>query len=220
MDMESQLELEKTYLADLGFTPEIENLTLGMIIRRCNELKNKSKTTTTTTTTANLKQINSLEIIRNYFILNGLPDRTISNMDKAQEIAPNVFLGPAKVASSIDSLKHYEITHILSIAIEYPASLKQFSNKNAGLPDIVEIDQYITKEWLDECYEFIHNGLLENRNKVLIHCQYGKTRSAIVAVYYLAKLNKISIQEAYDSIKQKRDIFIPIEILQMLENFI
>ena len=31
--MESQLELEKTYLADLGFTPEIENLTLDFVLR-------------------------------------------------------------------------------------------------------------------------------------------------------------------------------------------
>lgn len=43
-------------------------------------------------------------------------------MDKAQEIAPNAFLGPAKIASSIDSFTHYKITHVLSIAMEYPAS--------------------------------------------------------------------------------------------------
>jgi predicted protein tyrosine phosphatase len=219
MDVESKLELEKIYLADLGFTSEIENLTLGIIIRRCNELTNQYKTKHTTTT-PNLKYNNSLEIIRNYFILNGLPYRTISNMDKAQEIAPNVFLGPAKVASSIDSLTHYKITHVLSIALEYLASFEQFINKNAGLPDIVEIDQYISKEWLDDCYEFISNALIDNRNKVLIHCQYGKTRSGIVAVYYLAKLSKISILKAYENIKQVRDIFIPLEILQMLENFI
>ena len=142
-------------------------------------------------------------------------------MDYATQILPNIYIGTAKFASSIEQVKHRGITHILSIASEYPVkySETQFISMNAGLPDILEIREFITNEWLNNCYKFIEQCMASG-GIILIHCQYGKTRSAIIAVYYLAKSENISILEAYEKIKQKRDIFIPIEILQMLENFI
>lgn len=205
--MTSEIIIE--YLEYIGLSPNQENITLSMIIKQCKKLKREHN------------EYSMLDKICNYFIINGISDITISNMDKAHEIAPNVFIGPVKIATNLEQLKKYGITHIVSIASEYPATFPQFINKNIGLPDIMEIEQFITIDWLDECFNFINNAILDNNsNKVLIHCQYGKTRSAIVAVYYLAKLKHIKIIEAYDTIQQKRDIYIPPKILHLLEELL
>ena len=204
------IELTNQYLSNIGYSITDYNLTLGLIVKRCIQLKRENKN--------NIEYFELLDKIRNYFMVNGI--QLFSKMDDAQEISANVYLGSVKMAYDLEKLLKYKITHILSIAEEFPTKFNNFTNKNAGLPDILEISKFITKDWLDECYNFINSSKQDNvENKVFIHCQYGKTRSAIVAVYYVSKTENISILEAYEKIKEKRDITIPYEILSQISTY-
>lgn len=202
------------YLELLGISILEDDISYGLINKKCTILKHKLKIQN------NKIMYARIDDAQNY-LLNLDNNVFWSNMDNATQILSNIYLGSARFASSLEQLKHYGITHILSIASEYPIKYQQsqFVSMNAGIPDILEIEEFITNEWVNNCYKFIEQCMAYG-GIILIHCQYGKTRSAIIAVYYLAKSENISILEAYEKIKQKRDIFIPIEILQMLDNFI
>ena len=201
------------YLSNIGYSiTDDSNLTLGLIVKRCIQLKRENNNNN------NIEYCELLDKIRNYFMVNGI--QLFSKMDEAQEISANVFIGSVKMAYDLEKLLKYKITHILSIAEEFPTKFNNFTNKNAGLPDVLEISKFITKDWLDECYNFINSSKQDNvENKIFIHCQYGKTRSAIVAVYYVSKTENISILEAYEKIKEKRDITIPYEILSQISTY-
>jgi len=49
----------------------------------------------------------------------------------------------------------------------------------------------------------------ENKSSVLIHCQGGVSRSPTVVISYLMHLNKLSLTEAYQYVKEKRPCIAP-----------
>jgi len=196
---------EVEYLKFLGIDID-KDITFGDINKKYRILKMKKKN--------DVEFCKKLDDIYNYFNTNGV----YSNMDKAQEIFQQVFLGSVKLAYDLERLNSYKITHIISIAEEFPTKFPNFVNKNAGLPDSSMID--INKEWLENCYFYIKNAISENKdNKVLIHCQFGRTRSAIVATYFLSKILNINITSAYEKLKTIRDVMIPENIIELMKKF-
>ena len=73
-----------------------------------------------------------------------------------------------------------------------------------------EIDDIIRA--LDDIYTFV-----SRHKKVLVHCVHGRTRSASIVTYILAKQQAITIPEAYAVIASKRDVFLPPSWLEALE---
>lgn len=197
--------MENDYLGILGLSPS-DDLNFSIINKKCTILKVKNK--------KNKQFCELIDVILEYFQKNDV----YSLMDRAQEILPRVYLGSAKLARNLEKLKGVGITHVISIANEFPAYFSEMTNKNAGLPDEKTI--YITKEWLDECMSFINTALEQNsNNRVLIHCQYGRTRSAIVATYFIATSLKIDINTAYEKLQAIRDVMIPDDIISNLCTF-
>jgi protein-tyrosine phosphatase len=63
-------------------------------------------------------------------------------------------------------------------------------------------------EQLDDAYEFINKNL-NDKKKIIVHCQAGVSRSAAVIIYYLMKSKNIKYNDAYNILKKVRPIINP-----------
>ncbi len=64
------------------------------------------------------------------------------------------------------------------------------------------------KQHFDEAIEFIELARVNN-SKVLVHCQAGISRSPTIVIAYLMKKLNISMDDAYNRVREKRSIIAP-----------
>ncbi|CAH2002480.1 unnamed protein product [Acanthoscelides obtectus] len=135
------------------------------------------------------------------------------------EIEPKLYLSGADEASSVETLKKYKITHILTIN-DYPLTpsvkeeLGYINKKFICLPDMVTSDLL---SYFDECYEFIREGV--SRGAVLVHCQMGVSRSATIVIAYLMKKYRIKYREALDKVRARRCVYPNPGFVSQLEKY-
>lgn len=139
---------------------------------------------------------------RNYF------QPWISTEFNISKINKSIYIGDIASAFNKDMLIDEGITHILSVVLGVePMFPDEFEYLNLPTRDIINED--IT-EYLEECIEFIKDAITKN-GKVLVHCAYGVSRSASVVIGYLIKEKHMSYEEAYNFVKEKRNIIEPNE---------
>ena len=63
------------------------------------------------------------------------------------------------------------------------------------------------KKYFNETNRFIEN--VKKDGKVLIHCQAGISRSPTIGIAFLMKMNKLSFNDAFSLVKEKRPIIEP-----------
>ena len=142
-------------------------------------------------------------------------------MDQATEITPNLYLGPLVVARDLAELERLKITAIVCAAAEGRAhfpdrfdylEMAHLVEHNCDIDDIVsslgDIVTFYDKQQQQQGGE----------GKVFVHCVHGRTRSASIVTYLLAKQMGCSIRDAYKTIVQKRDVLIPEHWLEALES--
>merc|ERR1719499_1057680 len=140
-------------------------------------------------------------------------------LQEANEILPRLYIGPFKVAEQWEKLNEMGITHIISVAAEGPP---QYPDNFTYLHYNFQESTCTAKDVCDvclDCFWFITNALDgddSKSNRVLIHCNQGKTRSAMIMVYYVAQVSGKSIKDAYDFVRSKRDVLIPEDWLYQL----
>lgn len=86
--------------------------------------------------------------------------------------------------------------------------MKQENNKtiyNIGLLDHPGLE----KTMLNLLNDMIPKLITYDNKKILFHCFAGVSRSATFAIAYLMAKQKLSVKEAYDMVKSKRDIIQP-----------
>lgn len=119
-------------------------------------------------------------------------------------IYENIYIGDEDDAKNFSLLQEKKITHILIagkyLEKHYPDS---FIYYQINISD--KLDQYLDF-YFDECNEFIKNS-----TNVLVHCVVGKSRSPAIVMGYLIGVIKMSFQEAFDLVKEKRSIMSPNE---------
>lgn len=116
-------------------------------------------------------------------------------------IIDNLFLGDYRAADNLNLLKENKITHIINCAYNLPNKFpNDIAYLNLNLQDIPSQD--LTKQ-VDQGYQFIKSN---STNNILIHCVFGKSRSASVAIYYLMKEQKMDFQTASSFVREKRSI--------------
>ena len=73
------------------------------------------------------------------------------------------------------------------------------------MPILTQVGQEAraSKNQLDQIAELIHIHL-QNNNKLLIHCAAGLERSPLAVAWYLHRYHNMTIDEAYEKIKQTR----------------
>ena len=122
-------------------------------------------------------------------------------MDK---ITDNLWLGNASVARNINLLKANGINKVLSIMNNPPHTYKESDKIILKYINIYDKPRENIVQYFGECINFI-----EGKDKVLVHCIFGKSRSASIVVAYLMWKEKRSLDDALNFVNQKRSIATP-----------
>jgi atypical dual specificity phosphatase len=119
------------------------------------------------------------------------------------QIIPGLYLGSSFNSYNIDEYKENKIKTIINITEEIPNYYEskiryyKYAIKDDGNDDITDI--------LIETSHIINNSLSSGKN-VFVHCYMGASRSASVIVYYLVKHHNMSLTNAINFVKSKRDV--------------
>lgn len=135
---------------------------------------------------------------------NNLPRRE----DFATEIFPWLFLGNAHDAVNYDTLRKKGIHCILNTTKEVDtpeAEEKGFQYLKLNLED--NSDTPIA-EYFEQTHQFIEDARSRSQG-VLVHCRRGISRSATIVIAYVMRYSQKNFEEAFDYVKEKRDIINP-----------
>ena len=115
-------------------------------------------------------------------------------------ITDNIALGEYWAAYEKDYLISKKIKKILICGND----LKAFFPKDFIYLklDLIDKEDFDLIPFIDEAIEFIKNT--DEINKVLVHCQFGVSRSASILIAFLMKEKNINYDEALTIIKGKR----------------
>ena len=114
------------------------------------------------------------------------------------QITEKIYLGNEDTARDKVILKKLNISNILICAEGCePFYPDEFKYKILYLDDATDEDLL---SWLKEGFEFIDSA----ENNIYIHCAMGISRSASVVIAYLMYKNKMSYNDAYNEVKNKR----------------
>eukprot|EP01001_Neometanema_parovale_P006920 NODE_3254_length_1251_cov_138.421986_g3090_i0.p1 GENE.NODE_3254_length_1251_cov_138.421986_g3090_i0~~NODE_3254_length_1251_cov_138.421986_g3090_i0.p1 ORF type:complete len:223 (-),score=24.25 NODE_3254_length_1251_cov_138.421986_g3090_i0:503-1171(-) len=125
----------------------------------------------------------------------------------ATEILPWLYLGTAKDASNHSMLNQKNIKFILNTTREEDANNSETGVRYMKLGVDDHSDAPIAKHF-SSCYDFIEEARM-NQCSVLVHCRRGISRSATIVISYIMKFLGKSFEDAFDFVKQKRDIINP-----------
>ncbi|KAG2179697.1 hypothetical protein INT44_006545, partial [Umbelopsis vinacea] len=124
----------------------------------------------------------------------------------AQEVIQGLWIGGFTAAESLHFLQKEHISYILSLGHFKPHHVdKGIVNK---IIVVLDAPQQNIIQYFDETYDFIH-GILESRDKVLVHCVAGVSRSATIVTAYLMRLNNMRYKEALAKLKRVRPFVTP-----------
>lgn len=118
-----------------------------------------------------------------------------------------LYLGSYKEATDDQWLKSNGINAVLNVALctkdlEYPLGIDVLKIPLRDSPD-----EKISGE-LDIGYQYLDISRLLGR-KVLVHCLAGISRSTAFVIYYLMRSNKMTLDQAYQLVKEKRKVASP-----------
>ena len=146
-------------------------------------------------------------------------------MDQATEITKQLYLGPLGVARQRETLHQLNITAVVCVAAEGRAYFpRDFAYWESAGDPIVEHTCHChdVVGALDQVWDFVSSHTTDVRHpeegRVYVHCVHGRTRSAAVVTYLVAKMENTTIAEAYERLRTKRDVFVPDAWLQALQD--
>lgn len=118
------------------------------------------------------------------------------------EIVDHLYIGSQDCAND-KILRKYNIKRILSIGIVIDT--KHVCQKFVPCLDLPETN---IQPILLESLPFVHEAI-ECKHNVLVHCNAGVSRTAVVAISYLMHYENMEFQKAYDLVKLKRPAIQP-----------
>ena len=126
--------------------------------------------------------------------------------DTINEIKDGLWLGDNYAANNVKDLKKKGIKKILTVMNQTGPIYKSedgFIHKKFELSDF-ESENII--KYFGECLNFI-----DGKEKVLVHCMAGASRSATIIIAYLMWKDKMKYDDALDFVQKKRFIVYPNE---------
>merc|ERR1711977_474680 len=100
-------------------------------------------------------------------------------------------------------LKEYKFTHIISLYHQncayFPSS---FEYKHLTIENSAIHDTRLICAWVPVC-SFIESAKICG-GRVLIHCEHGRSRSAVMAIMYIMKRDSCSYWKAESIVKRAR----------------
>ena len=123
------------------------------------------------------------------------------------EILPHLYLSCRKGASNKQSLLQNNISRILNVTSESSEyqHLEGFTYFQIAVEDSHEVN---ILEYLPRAFAFIEDARL-SKEKVLVHCHAGMSRSVTVVLAYLMKFEGLTLNSAYDFVRQKKSNISP-----------
>lgn len=118
------------------------------------------------------------------------------------EVSSYLYLSSQDPVWDFSLLKSLGITHVLSVGVEILQKFDDFTYKYVELLDLPEST---LSKIFDGCFSFIDEAR-EKNGKVLVHCNAGYSRSPSVVIGYLMKKNKMTLDEALNKVREKRNV--------------
>ena len=124
-------------------------------------------------------------------------------------IDDKLFLGNWGHGNNVDIIKNLKLTHIINVC---QMKTRNFvKNVEYTAIDIEDTSDANMLQHLDKLCKYIGDALSskqgntdENKNKVLVHCLAGVSRSATVVIAYLIKYHGMKTDEALKYVKTRR----------------
>jgi hypothetical protein len=122
-------------------------------------------------------------------------------------ILDNIFIGSAHNAANKKLLDRLNIKFIINVTAEitnYYEDEIEYANYM-----IYDDNKQSIYKYLEDSYKKIKEFQRKNNGAILIHCFMGASRSATILAYYLMKEHNMNVKDAYDFIKNKRNLVNP-----------
>ena len=136
----------------------------------------------------------------------------ISFLSYANFIIDNIYLGSSYNASNWNLLVDNNILSIVNVTNNIPNFYEDDGLIYLNIIKNDDGEDIFTYEELEQTYDFIN----KSNNNVLIHCVFGRSRSATIVLYYLIKKYNLSCNDALELLKKKRYYINP--SLKFLDN--
>lgn len=130
------------------------------------------------------------------------------------EIVPNLFLSGMDVAEDVDTLKSKSITHIVNCTSSINNKFESTGDIKYHRVPIDDLPNVNILQYFDAAFAFIDNALIfdenSSKNRVLVHCHAGVSRSVSFVIGYLLKKRLfINYKDAYEHVKSARPVVCP-----------
>lgn len=122
-----------------------------------------------------------------------------------QEVHPGIFIGPYSSAKDLDSLLQHGITHILCIRDQQETSFIKPFHPSKFSYEILELKNSQFENVIP-VFEPVSNyidSVLENNNRLLVHCVGGISRAPTLVIAYLMGKGQ-TFEEAYTQVQTRR----------------
>ena len=115
------------------------------------------------------------------------------------QLTEQLFLSGENEIHDVDKLKEFGITAILNVGYQVTSpNYKDFLMVKIGLHEFSSNPDFFKSLAVD-----ILSRLIDNKQKVLIHCHAGAHRSPYIAFRYLAEKNNKTLDEVYQEMIPK-----------------
>jgi len=127
----------------------------------------------------------------------------------ASKIAPRLYLTCLATAKDVTQLANLGITHVVSAMEDAPTFPPTYPLRTLHI-SISDYDGEDILTHLPSTTSFIRGALAESpKNRVLVHCFMGISRSTTVVIAYLIATTKMTPREALAAVGKKRAIVRP-----------
>lgn len=127
--------------------------------------------------------------------------------DSATQIRPHLYVGGINDVRDDNLLHKLGITHLLSVAAEYPPSPWLGRLETLHVP-LYDRTNECTEPHFATTYAFIEKARTSG-GCVLVHCQYGISRSVTIVLAYLMQQEHVLLSTAFEEVHAKRSISEP-----------
>ena len=118
-------------------------------------------------------------------------------------ICDNIYLGDTEAAGQEEYLKENNISLVINCANRYTSKYKEIRYIELNLYDD-------NKQKIFPKFDFAYRFIKKNPGiKILVHCLYGKSRSASFVIFYLMKEKGWDYDTCYNFVKEKRPVISP-----------